>query len=489
MIEMIRMTQRPFVETRLRRNAPPSHAAVLTAEEVRAAERAVAPDGPALLALMERAGGAAAQATATFCGPAETLVICGPGNNGGDGYFVAAALRARGWTVRVAAEGPPQAEPARTVAGRWDGPVEPLASAAPASILVDALFGIGLTRRLEGVHAAALARLVAAARVTIALDLPSGLDGDSGGDFGAAAADLTIAFGALKPAHLLEPGASRCGRIVLADIGLDTSGARTRSNGPPAFAPLAADTHKYRRGHVLVLSGPAGRGGAARLAARAAARAGAGVVTVGAPPDAVLEHATRLDSIMVRALDDPAALAGLVEDRRVNAVLLGPGLGTDEPARALAAAAIALPVALVLDADLFTLFRANPDALRRDHPTVLTPHSGEFERMFGRLPGSKLVQARAAAERTRAVVALKGADTVIAAPDGRAVLNHVHAPGLATAGSGDVLAGAVAGRIAAGDDPFAAAASGVWLHGEAGRTAPPGLIADDLADLIAAVRP
>lgn len=467
---------------------PPQKRPVLTAAAMREAERNAAPTAEAMWQLMERAGQAASRAIAAVYPRADVLVLCGPGNNGGDGYVCAAALRALGWSVRVAAAAQPLREPARTAAARWAGPVEPLGEAQPAPLLVDALFGIGLDRPLPAGAAAALARLVPRAKRVVALDLPSGFASDGSGwcdraeppsDW--ARADLTIAFGALKPAHLLEPAASHMGRIVLADLGLATRSDAV-SNGAPARPAIATDANKYARGCCLVLSGPAGRGGAARLAAHAAARAGAGLVALAAPADAVAEHAGALDAPLVRTLDEPEALAGVAEGVRARAVVLGPGLGTGADARRLAEAALALKLPLVLDADMFTLFAGRAHSLRRDAPTVLTPHAGEFQRLFGDLPGAKLDQARSSAAAAGAVVVFKGASTVIAAPDGRAILNHVRAPQLATAGSGDVLAGAVGGLLAQGWDTLDAAAAAVWLHAEAGRTASAGLTADDLPE-------
>lgn len=458
--------------------SPNASTAVLTVSQMRAAEAVLFASGTAPLALMERAGRAAARAIAAWTGPCPTLVACGPGNNGGDGYVVAAELAGAGWPVRVAATDAPASDPARAARAAWAGPVEPLAAAAPAPLLVDALFGIG-ARPLGADTAATLAQL--AARRVVALDLPSGVVTDTGAHGPSPpCADLTVAFGALKPAHLLHPAAALCGRLVVVDLGLDLAAARLWRNGAPAPPPPAR--HKYERGHVLVLAGPAGRGGAARLAARAALRFGAGLVTIAAPVEALAEHTTPPDALMRRALDRPADLAALVEANRARVVALGPGLGTDARARALAEAALALPVALVLDADIFTLFAAAPAALRRAPPTVLTPHEGEYARLMGvaAADAGKVERARAMAAATGAVVALKGADTVIAAPDGKAAINLVDAPGLATAGSGDVLTGIVAARLAMGEDAYAAACAAVWVHARAGFAAGPGLIADDL---------
>jgi len=463
-----------------------SHALyVLTASEVRAAEAAAIRAGTDPLALMLRAGEAAARAIAAFTGPRPALVLCGRGNNGGDGYVIAAGLADAGWPVRVASLGEPTADPARAARARWTGPVEALANAAAAPLVIDALFGIGLTRSLDTGLAETLDRLLAAARIRVALDVPSGVGADDGGLLGARAAfDLTVAFGALKPAHLLHPAAASMGRVVVADIGLDTGAARLRANPAPDPCAPAADGHKAQRGHVIVLSGGPGKGGAARLAARAALRAGAGMVTLAVPTSALTENAARLDAVMLTPLDNPADLVALIAERRVTALALGPGLGTDAHARALAEAALATGLPLVLDADIFTLFKGNPAAFDRAAPTVLTPHEGEFPRLFGNLPGSKVIRTRAAAERAGAVVLLKGADTVIAASDGQATIETAAAPWLATAGSGDTLTGAIAARLGGGEPAYEAACAGAWLHARAGELAGPGMTADDLPELI-----
>lgn len=475
-----RIVPEPFHKERAESNRS---IAILNAEAIRRAEAAadVSPRE-----LMERAGNLAAEAVAAFCSRNETLVLCGPGNNGGDGYVCASALHARGWPVRVAALSPSSSEPARSEEARWGGPIEPIERAPPAPLLVDGLFGIGLRRPLDPRAADALSRLAAAASTLVALDIPSGADADSGAIFGSVPqADLTIAFGCLKPAHVLEPAASLCGRVVVADIGLPLGEAKVFRNAPTASSPLAVEIHKYHRGHVLVLAGPPARGGAARLAARGAARAGAGLVTILAEPAALPENAARLDAIMLEGLQDADALASVVADRQASVLIAGPALGTGDRAAALLDRALALPIPLVLDADVFTLIRGAPARLRRPHPTVLTPHEGEFHRLFGALPGSKIERGREAARQSGAIVVLKGPDTVIANPNGEVRVNHVRAPLLATAGSGDVLAGAIGGRIAAGDSPFSAACRAVQAHGRAGETAHPGLIADDLPERLA----
>ena len=460
---------------------------ILTVAEMRAAEAAVMAAGVDEFALMDRACSAAATAIMAFGVPRDVLVVCGPGNNGGDGYGVARCLAAAGHAVRVAAVNPAATPAAAAMAARWHGPVETLTDAAPAATVVDAVFGIGLTRALGPALRAPLLRLAQGARRCVALDVPSGIATDDAADLGAfARADLTVAFGALKPAHVLEPGRSWCGRVVVADIGLGSVPSTLHRIGAPRFASLSATAHKYSRGSLLVLGGPPGHGGAARLAARAALRSGAGLAMLAVSPEALAENAARLDAVMLAAVADPAALETLLLARRFTAVAAGPGLGA--AARPLLEALLAHGLPAVLDADVFTLFAGDPDALRTAlrGPAVLTPHEGEFGRLFGALPGSKVDRVRAAAQRVGAVVLLKGADTVIAAPDGRAAVNTHASAWLATAGSGDVLTGVIAGLLAQGQAPFEAACVGAWLHGDAGLRGGAGLIADDLPELIAA---
>lgn len=456
---------------------------VLDARAMRDAEAASFANGVDPRELMERAGAAAARAILAYAAPRAVLVVCGTGNNGGDGYVVARHLAAAGVAVRVAATGAPATGSGAAMAARWAGPVEPLATAAPAPLLVDALFGIGLSRPVDPATTAHLQRLGAAAHSVVALDVPSGLMTDDGtGD--CLSADLTVAFGALKPVHLFA--ADRCGRVVVADLGIDAGSARLWATAsPPSFDPVA-DGHKYARGAVLTLGGPAGQGGAARLAARAALRAGAGLSMITCPAGALAENAARLDAVMVRDAADAASVTALLARHRFASIAAGPGLGDDRD-RLGAALASGLPI--VLDADVFTLFAGDPARLAAalTGPAVLTPHAGEFVRLFGDLSGSRLDRVRAAATTVGAIVLLKGAVTVIAAPDGRAAINVHATPWLATAGSGDVLTGIVAACLAQGYDAFDAACAGAWLHGDAGRRLGPGLIADDLPEALAAV--
>ncbi|WP_419814368.1 NAD(P)H-hydrate dehydratase [Glacieibacterium sp.] len=452
---------------------------------MRAVEATTIAGGSAARTLMERAGAAAARAILSYNVPMSVSVACGPGNNGGDGYVVARHLREAGVIVEVVAFAAPASDPGRAAAADWHGAVVGPGDAAPARALVDALYGTGLTRPLSDEDVAGLQRLGGDARLRIALDLPSGVGTDDGRDLGCPFdADLTIAFGALKPAHLLFPAAGRCGRVVVADIGLGQPDSQLAANPRPACPALAASAHKFSRGSALIVGGPAGHGGAARLAARAALHAGAGLVTLAVRGDAVAEYAARLDAVMLRRTDTPAALRTLLLDRRLTALALGPALGQDELARSLVRTALEGEIPLVLDGDVFTLFAGRPLALAG--ASVLTPHEGEFVRLFGDLPGSKVERARAAATISGAVVVLKGPDTVIAAPDGRARINRHAAPWLATAGSGDVLVGIVTGLLAQGLSPFDAACAGVWLHGDLGVRGGPGLTADDMPGLIPA---
>lgn len=438
---------------------------ILTAAETRAAEAAVFATGITVEEAMERAGAAVAEAAWRYAGNVPTLVLCGPGNNGGDGYVIARLLRDRGLKVRIAASGEPRTEAACANRARWDGPVDALADALPAPLLIDALFGTGLVRALDPVIAEPLARLAGAARLKIAVDLPSGVGTDDGALLGPAIAyDMTVALAVLKPAHRLQPAAALMGRLVLGDIGIPGTAKLWEIGRPHLPAPGPAD-HKYTRGHVVVAEGA--MAGAALLSAMAAQRGGAGYVTLAGKgeggPAALVRRA--------------APLAEILADDRVGCALVGPGLGRDAAARSLLDTALAAGRPLVLDADALVLLSgAGPLPAM----PVLTPHEGEFAKLFGAVPGSRIERARAAAERARAVVVLKGPDTVVAAPDGRAAV-AAPAPGwLATAGTGDVLAGLIAANRARGLEPFEAACAGVWLHGRAADRAGPGLIADDL---------
>lgn len=443
---------------------------ILTAAEMRAAEEAAIAAGTSVGTLMERAGRAAAEAIWRFAGPLEALILCGPGNNGGDGYVIARALAERGIRVSVAAMAEPKGEAALAARAAWGGAVESLGEAAPAPLLIDSLFGTGLARPLDAAMAERLGALAAAARVRVAVDLPSGVATDNGfilspvPDF-----DLTVTFQTLKPSHLLQPAARHMGRIVVADIGIDAS-SDLAEIGRPRIAAPGPDDHKFSRGLVTIVAG--GMAGAAALAASAAARAGTGTVRLQAD-----ERVANLAAAIVQKPGDPL---DRLDDKRIGALLLGPGMlpGDDE---SLLEAALGCGHPLVLDAGALRMVANRLDRLASlPRPAILTPHEGEFVALFGKVEGSKLKRARAAAARSSAVVVYKGADTVVAAPDGRAAIAGSAHPWLASAGTGDVYAGIAAARYAATGDAFAAACEAVWLHGRAAELAGPGLIADDL---------
>ena len=472
---------------------------LLTAAEMAEADRRTIAGGMPGMTLMEAAGRAVAERAAALAPDGPVVVVAGPGNNGGDGFVAARRLAAAGRAVQVMLLGDPGRlrGDARVAFERWPGEVLPADAALPeAALVIDALFGAGLDRPPEGMAAALVAAMNRAPRV-LAVDLPSGVDANSGATLGAAVrADATVTFFRKRPGHLLYPGRGRCGQVTVADIGIDAGvlaaiAPRAFENAPAlwrhAVRPPAPEDHKYRRGHALVVSGPMARTGAARLVAGAALRAGAGLVTLLSPPDALAVNAAQLTAVMLRRIDGPEALAEALAEPRARAVAIGPALGTGARAQALVAAALAAPTALVLDADGLTVWEAEPQALvaaigARVAPTVLTPHEGEFGRLFPDLADrSRTERARAAAARTGAVVILKGADSVVAAPDGRQAINANAPPWLATAGSGDVLAGIVCGLLAQGAGGFKAACAATWLHGAAGAEAGPGLIAEDLA--------
>jgi ADP-dependent NAD(P)H-hydrate dehydratase / NAD(P)H-hydrate epimerase len=428
--------------------------------------------------LMENAGRAVARVVRTRFRPCRILVLAGPGNNGGDGYVAARLLQQDGWPVALAALAPPRADTdAADAALRWHGPSAAFtpAEAERAELVVDAVFGAGLARDVDGI----VADTLRAARHVVAVDVPSGLDGATGAVRGyAPEAELTVSFFRLKPGHLLLPGRVLCGEIVLADIGLP--GAVLQRVQTSSFVNLPElwhvptpepDSHKYSRGHVTVAGG-ATMTGAARLAADAARRGGAGLVTIAAGGRGDI-YRSGSPGVLV----SDASLAELLEDQRRHVWVCGPGLGPDA-ARATLPLLLAAGRCIVADADVFSAFAGDPDALRG--AAVLTPHAGEFARAFGSVGADRVGAARAAAARTGAVVLLKGADTIIAAPDGKVAINASAPPWLATAGSGDVLAGLIGGLLALGMAPWDAAAAGAFLHGRAAVLAGPGLVAEDL---------
>ena len=493
----------------------------LTVGQMAQADAATIQAGTPGLTLMQAAGEAVVRALVQRWSPRETVVLCGPGNNGGDGFVVATRLRQLGWPVRVASLVEPAgmkgdallaAQAWLNASGEAAAACEPLVPACldGAQLVVDALFGAGLARALDGAAAEVLLRAHSRGLPIVAVDVPSGVWGDSGEATGAVPAQLTVTFFRLKPGHALMPGRALCGDLVVADIGirdnvLPALKAQVFDNQPElwrdVWPPVDVAGHKYHRGHALIWGGPE-MTGAARLAARACARVGAGLTTVCTPRKAWPVYAAALECVMVHPLDGEAAaswqvgLEGLLEDDRLSALLMGPGaLGGTNAAgiRGLVLTMLASGRPVVLDADAISAFHEDPSLLfaaikGHSRPVVLTPHGGEFARLFKaaevQAAGSKLARTRAAARLSGAVVLFKGADTVVAAPDGRAAINRHAPPTLATAGAGDVLAGLIVGLLAQGMPAWQAACAAAWLHGDAAQGFGPGLIADDLPGLV-----
>jgi hydroxyethylthiazole kinase-like uncharacterized protein yjeF len=470
--------------------------AILTVAQMTAADRAAVEAGTPGSTLMERAGTVVAEAIATRFSRRPVVVLCGPGNNGGDGYVVARRLAQERWPVRTASTSRAALRgDAAGAAAEWTGEDGPLGSEVlqGAGLLVDALFGAGLSKPLDVKSRQVLQAAEAAKIPIVAVDLPSGLPGDRAAplDYAPACA-LTVTFHRRKPAHVLQPGRSLCGEVVTADIGLqDPAGLSLYENGPElwldSFPWPSEASHKHSRGALIVVSGGMSHTGAARLAARGGLRIGAGLVTVLSPPDAVLVNAAHLEAVMLRAFANDGELAAAADG--ADAAIIGPAAGVGSATRANVLALAASPAALVVDADALTVFREDPASLFQalDARDVLTPHPGEFERVFPGLLGAspeRISAARRASQQAGAVVLLKGPDTVIAAPDGRAAVNLNGSPWLATAGSGDVLAGFIGGLMAQGMPAFEAACAGAWAHAAAGGAFGPGLIAEDLPEAV-----
>lgn len=478
---------------------------LLTCAEMARADRHAIDDGILGSLLMARAGAAVATAIRRRYRPRPVLVLAGPGNNGGDGWIVARNLLDRGWEVRVAGLGDRKnlRGDAAWARGLWSGPVEPVRPEAldGSALVVDALFGAGLTRDLDGIASDTVGALAGRVRdgraVSVAVDVPSGVDGDTGRARGVAApADLTVTFFRRKPGHLLLPGRSLCGDLRVVDIGipdaaLDAIAPATVANAPAAWRRALsgrdASDHKYRRGHVVVVGGA--MSGAGRLALASARRSGVGLATAAVPAGMTALYAGDAPGAIVREVGGASVLASLLADPRYSAVVAGPGLGPGAEARAIVEAALGAARPVVIDADGLGVFAGEAGRLaqRIAAPVVLTPHDGEFRRLFPEIDPAvtgKLEAARQAARAVGAVVLLKGADTVVAAPDGRAAIADNAPPTLATAGSGDVLAGLIGGLLARGMPAFEAASAGAWIHGEAGAAAGASVLAEDLVSRI-----
>ncbi len=477
---------------------------LLTTDEMGRADRLTIEAGTPGIALMEAAGRAVAQEVIWRYPDAERVaVLCGPGNNGGDGFVAARHLREHGFTVTLALLGKLEnlKGDAAEMARAWEGGVAPLALdiLEGADVAIDAIFGAGLTRPVEGAVAEIIEALGERQIPVIAVDVPSGIDGTTGEVRGMSArAEATVTFFRRKTGHVLLPGRLQCGAVRVADIGIPADVLAQITPATWCNAPALwlghypwphLDGHKYDRGHALVVSGGAENTGAARLGARAALRVGAGLVTLIGSKAAIAINTAHVTAVMTQSFQGAKGLSAILRDQRKNAILIGPGAGVGAKTRELVVAAVNSPAACVLDADALTSFAKSPKALfgavaSRSAPVVMTPHEGEYARLFGEkaTAGSKLDRVRRAADKSGAVIVLKGADTVVAAPDGRATINENAPAWLATAGSGDVLAGLILGLLAQRMPAFEAASAAVWLHGETGNAAGPGLIAEDLSE-------
>ncbi len=482
---------------------------LLTAEEMGRAEQLAIEGGTPSLTLMENSGRAVAEEVVRrYPRGSKVVVLCGPGNNGGDGFVAARFLRERGYQVRLALLGRTEdlTRDAKEMARRWDESIEPMSLQCVngAQIIIDAIYGAGLRDNIEGIPAQMIEEVTQRNLPVVAIDVPTGVDATRGDIKGMAfKATATVTFFRRKTGHVMLPARLYCGDVRAVDIGIPASvladiAPRNYINDPDLwlryFPRLKIDGHKYDRGHAAIVSGPMESTGAARLAARAALRVGAGLVSVATSKAAFYINAAQLTAIMVAAYDNPSLLGETLASRRVNAVLMGPGAGISQDTRDLAASALAMDAAVVIDAEGLTSFEENPEELfaqirGRPSPVVLTPHEGEFKRLFPEIDpaASKLERALAAAELSGAVIILKGPDTAIVTPDGLAAISENGVPWLATAGSGDILSGLVAGLLAQDMPAFDAAAAAVWTHNEVAHAFGPGMISEDMPELLPGV--
>jgi ADP-dependent NAD(P)H-hydrate dehydratase / NAD(P)H-hydrate epimerase len=464
---------------------------ILTPEQMYQADAIAVARGISSLKLMENAGRAVVDAVLLRFKKCTVAVICGPGNNGGDGFVVARLLAAKKWPVKVYLIGDLKSlkGDAAKMAAKWKGTVGTFKDFERLNhgLIVDAIYGAGLNKDFPGYLADGMH---GACAPIVSIDVPSGVDGLTGQPRHCSViARLTVTFYRKKPAHVLQPGRRICGEIVVADIGIpddvaDELPVRIYENAKPSLPDFHPHSHKFNRGHALVWSGPELNTGAARLAALAAARSGAGLTTIMGNPEALRVHANHLSSIMLKPADQ---LREMLEDRRITAFCIGPAAGVNDQTRKATLRMLKSGKPIVLDADALTVFADAPDELFAaikaiaNRRVVMTPHEGEFARLFGELPGSKIERAQVAAKISGAIVVLKGSDTVIAIPDSLAFVNTNAPIKLATAGSGDVLAGIVTGLLAQGMDEYGAACAAVWLHADAAnRSGRRAIIAEDI---------
>jgi len=478
--------------------------ALLSPQEMARADQMTIGAGSAGCDLMEAAGLAVTRHITQSYAQGRTLILCGPGNNGGDGFVIARHLKQAGWDVTLALLGEKAAlaGDAAIMAGRWTGKITSITPDVPVGydLVIDGLFGTGLCRPITGMLVQLIDGINAANMPVVAVDMPSGVDGNSGQILGAGfKATSTVTFFRKKPGHLLYPGRGQCGHLVVADIGisdrvLQDIKPKIFRNDPALwrrdFPRPAPGGHKYNRGHAIVVSGGPANGGAARLGAHSALRIGAGLVSITCPEAAVLPHAAQVTAVMIKAFKGADDISELLADGRLNGWSVGPGCGVTAQTKSHVLQILAAGRQAVIDADALSVFADHPDALfkaikKSGTLPILTPHAGEFADLFPDLmPGndgySKLTSARKAAVRANAVIIFKGPDTVIASPDGRAVINDNAPPSLATAGSGDVLAGLCLGLMVQGMDIFEAACAAAWMHGAAAAAFGPGLISEDI---------
>ena len=478
--------------------------ALLTSQEMARADKMTIRSGIAGVDLMEAAGLSVTRHIIARYDQAKTIVLCGPGNNGGDGFVIARHLKEAGWNVELALLGEVEnlSGDAAIMANKWDDEILPL-GIGDHKLVIDAIFGAGLCRPIEGAVAGLIERINNLNLKIISVDIPSGVEGNSGQILGTALkANSTVTFFRKKPGHLLFPGRDYCGDIEVTDIGilervLKDIAPNTHRNDPQVwlseFPHIKENAHKYNRGHGVVISGGAANGGAARLAAGAALRIGAGLISIACPQDAVNSHASQLTAVMIKSFTGEGDIDAFLKDERMMHWCVGPGCGVTEQTKSQVLKILAAGRHCVIDADGLTVFTERPEHLFTaieglDHTPVLTPHGGEFARLFPDLAGDdKLTAAKKAAARAGAVIIYKGPDTVIASPDGRAVINDNAPPTLATAGSGDVLSGLCLGLMAQGMASFDAACASVWIHGAAAAAFGPGLISEDIEGQIPCV--